>query len=88
MNAVEKLNSKQGDLKERTAMTVRPPDWGSAVEKVSIALKQQAVAARAAAWARTVEKLRSRQMALKERAVPLRTVDRESSAKGRWVEPH
>jgi hypothetical protein len=85
VNAVEKLNSKQADLKQRT---VRTPDWGSAVEKVSIALKQQAVAARAAAWARTVEKLRSRQMALKERAVPLRTVDRESSAKGRWVEPH
>ena len=63
VNAVEKLNSKQADLKQRTAMTVRTPDWGSAVEKVSIALKQQAVAARAAAWARTVEKLRSRQMA-------------------------
>ena len=48
VNAVEKLNSKQADLKQRTAMTVRTPDWGSAVEKVSIALKQQAVAARAA----------------------------------------
>jgi hypothetical protein len=72
VNAVEKLNSKQADLKQRTAMTVRTPDWGSAVEKVSIALKQQAVAARAAAWARTVERLRSRQMALKERAA---TVD-------------
>ena len=77
VNAVEKLNSKQADLKQRTAMTVRTPDWGSAVEKVSIALKQQAVSARAAAWARTVERLRSRQMALKERAVPVRTVDRE-----------
>lgn len=77
VNAVEKLNSKQADLKQRTAMTVRTPDWGSAVEKVSIALKQQAVAARAAAWARTVERLRGRQMALKERAVPVRTVDRE-----------
>jgi hypothetical protein len=72
VNAVEKLNSKQADLKQRTAMTVRTPDWGSAVEKVSIALKQQAVAARAATWARTVERLRSRQMALKERAA---TVD-------------
>jgi hypothetical protein len=51
VNAVEKLNSKQADLKQRTAMTVRTPDWGSAVEKVSIALKQQAVAARAATWA-------------------------------------
>ena len=57
VNAVEKLNSKQADLKQRTAMTVRTPDRGSAVEKVSIALKQQAVAARAAAWARTVERL-------------------------------
>jgi hypothetical protein len=47
VNAVEKLNSKQADLKQRTAMTVRTPDWGSAVEKVSIALKQQAVSARA-----------------------------------------
>ena len=37
VNAVEKLNSKQADLKQRTAMTVRTPDWGSAVEKLSIA---------------------------------------------------
>ena len=59
VNAVEKLNSKQADLKQRTAMTVRTPDLGSAVEKVSIRLKQQAVAARAEALARTVEKLRS-----------------------------
>ena len=72
VNAVEKLNSKQADLKQRMAMTVRTPDWGSAVEKVSIALKEQASEARAAAWARTMEKLRSRQMALKERAA---TVD-------------
>jgi len=72
VNAVEKLNSKQADLKQRTAMTVRTPDWGSAVEKVSIALKQQAVAARAAAWARTVEKLRSRHTGL-----PVRMADSE-----------
>ena len=58
-------------------MTVRTPDWGSAVEKVSIALKQQAVAARAAALARALEKLRSQQMALDERAAPLTTADRE-----------
>ena len=77
VNAVEKLNSKQADLKQRTAMTVRTPDWGSAVEKVSIALKQQAVAARAAALARALEKLRSQQMALDERAAPLTTADRE-----------
>jgi hypothetical protein len=72
--SVEKVNSKQADLKQRAAATT---DWGSVVEKLSIALKQQAVAARAMAGARTVEKLRSRQMALKERAVPMRTVDRE-----------
>ena len=72
VNAVEKLNSKQADLKQRTAMTVRTPDWGSAVEKVSIALKQQAVAAKAEALARTVEKLRSRHTAL-----PVRMADSE-----------
>ena len=36
------------------------------VRKASIALKEQAVAARVSAWARTIEKLRKRQMALKE----------------------
>jgi hypothetical protein len=77
VNAVEKLNSKQADLKQRTAMTVRTSDWGSAVEKVSIALKEQASAARASAWAKTVEKLRSRQMALKTQAAPIRTTGRE-----------
>ena len=40
-------------------------DWGLAVERSGIALEQQAVAARASAWARTIEKLRERQMALK-----------------------
>ena len=72
VNAVEKLNSKQADLKQRTAMTVRTPDLGSAVEKVSIRLKQQAVAARAEALARTVEKLRSRHTGL-----PVRMADSE-----------
>jgi hypothetical protein len=72
VNAVEKLNSKQADLKQRTAMTVRTPDWGSAVEKLSIRLKQQAVAARAEALARTVEKLRSRHTGL-----PVRITDSE-----------
>jgi hypothetical protein len=52
-------------------------DWGLAVERSSIALKQQAVAARASAWARTIEKLRERQMALKERAPPARTTDNQ-----------
>jgi hypothetical protein len=67
VNAVETLDSKQTDLKQRAAVTVRTPDWGSAVEKPNTALKEQAVGARAAAWAKTVEKLRMRQMALKER---------------------
>ena len=40
------------------------------VGKVSIALKEQASEARAAAWAKTMEKLRSRQMALKAQAAP------------------
>jgi hypothetical protein len=65
VNAVETLDSKQTDLKQRAAVTVRTP--GSAVEKPNTALKEQAVGARAAAWAKTVEKLRMRQMALKER---------------------
>jgi hypothetical protein len=41
------------------------------VGKVSIALKEKRSEARATAWARTMEKLRSRQMALKERATPV-----------------
>ena len=42
-----------------------------------MALKERAVAARASAWAKTVEKLRSRQMALKAQAAPIRTTGRE-----------
>ena len=59
---VEQVNSEQSALKQQPAV-----DWGLAVERSSIALEQQAVAARASAWARTIEKLRERQMALKER---------------------
>ena len=55
----------------------KPVDWRRVVDKVSTALKEQAVAARATAWAKTLEKLRSRQMALKERADPVRNVDWE-----------
>jgi hypothetical protein len=44
----------------------KPVDWGAGVGKVSIALKEQASETRAAAWAKTMEKLRSRQMALRE----------------------
>ena len=52
--SIEKVNNKQAELKQREATTI---EWGSVVEKLS--LKQQAVAARAEALARTVEKLRS-----------------------------
>jgi hypothetical protein len=55
---IEKVNSKQADLKQRAAAST---DWGSVVEKLSSALKQQAGAARAEALARAVEKIRSRQ---------------------------
>jgi len=68
------VNSEQADLKRRAAATI---DWGSVVEKLSTTLKQQAGAARAAALARALEKLRSQQMALDERAAPLTTADRE-----------
>ena len=57
---IEEVNGGQSALKQQPAT-----DWGLAVESSSIALKQQAVAARASAWARTIEKLRERQMALK-----------------------
>jgi hypothetical protein len=64
-NVVEEDNSEQSALKQQPA-----EDWGLAVERSSIALKQQA-AARASAWARTIEKVRDRQMALKERGAPV-----------------
>jgi len=71
-NAVEKLHSTQAAVEEAEAA-----DWTPTVERLTKALKERAVAARASAWAKTVEKLRSRQMALKERAAtgtsPLRT---------------
>ena len=67
--SIEKVNSKQAELKQRAAATT---DWGSVVEKLSSALKQQAEAARAEAAARTLEKLRSRQTRL-----PVRMADSE-----------
>jgi hypothetical protein len=71
-NAAEKLHSAQAALDEEEV-----PDWKPTVERLTKALKEQAVASRASAWAKTVDKLRSRQMALKERAAngpsPLRT---------------
>jgi hypothetical protein len=63
------VNSKQADLKQRAAATT---DWGSVVEKLSTALKQQAGAARAEALARAVEKVLGRQTGL-----PVRMADSE-----------
>jgi hypothetical protein len=62
-NAVEKLHSTQAALEDQDVTDCLPT-----VEKLSMALKERAVAARASAWAKTVEKLRNTQMALKERA--------------------
>ena len=59
-NMIEEVNIGQSAFKQQPAV-----DWGLAVERSGIALEQQAVAARASAWARTIEKLRERQMALK-----------------------
>jgi hypothetical protein len=59
--SIEKVNNKQAELKLRAAATT---DWGSVVEKLSAALKQQAGAARAEALARAIEKRRGRQTGL------------------------
>ena len=67
--SIEKVNNKQAELKQRAAATT---EWGSVVEKLSIRLKQQAVAARAEALARTLEKLRCRHTGL-----PVRMADSE-----------
>jgi hypothetical protein len=67
--AIEKVSSKQADLKQRAAATA---DWGSVVEKLSAALKQQAGAARVEALARAIENVRSRQTRL-----PVRMADSE-----------
>jgi hypothetical protein len=68
VNAIEKVN--KGALNQRTRV-----DWGRTVETFSRALKEQASAARASSWARTMEKLRSRQMALMERAATVDACD-------------
>src|SRR3954469_764132 len=68
--SIEKVNSKQSELKQRAAATT---DWGSVVEKLSTALKQQAGAARAEALARAVENVLSRQTGL-----PVRMADSEA----------
>jgi hypothetical protein len=51
-----------------------PVDWSAVVGKASIDLKEKRSEARAAAWTRTMEKLRSKQRALKERAATVRPV--------------
>jgi hypothetical protein len=59
--SIEKVSNKQAELKLRAAATT---DWGSVVEKLSAALKQQAGAARAEALAKAIEKRRGRQAGL------------------------
>ena len=59
--SIEKVNNKQSELKLQAAATT---DWGSVVENLSAALKQQAGAARAEALASAIEKRRSRQTGL------------------------
>jgi hypothetical protein len=61
---------EEGDSERSALKQTAGGGQGSAVEGSSIGLKQQAVAARSSAWARTIEKLRERQMALKERGAP------------------
>ena len=65
-SAIEKVNRKQAELKQRAAATI---NWGSVVEKLSIALKQHRGSE---ALARTVETLRGRQPGL-----PVRMADSE-----------
>jgi len=71
--AVERPHNAQAVLEEEDV-----PDWTPTVERLTKALKERAVAARASAWAKTVEKVRSRQRALEERpstgGSPSRTV--------------
>ena len=73
-NGPDKLHTAQAALDEEDV-----PDWRPTVERLTKALKERPVASRASAWAKTVEKLRSSQMALKERAAtgtsPLRTAN-------------
>jgi hypothetical protein len=68
---------RQGKTQSRQLAVTpqKPVDWGAVVGKVSIALKEKRSEARAAAWARTMEKLRSRQMALNERAATVDAYD-------------
>jgi hypothetical protein len=69
-NAHRSIGVLAGEKSNSTIKVAPKPqdavDWGPVVRKASIALKEQAVAARASAWARTIEKLRKSQMALKE----------------------
>jgi hypothetical protein len=62
--AIEKVHKKQTELKLRATATT---DWGSVVEKLSAALKQQAGAATAEGLARAIEKRRARQTRHAER---------------------
>jgi hypothetical protein len=75
-NAVEKLSSRQAALDEQKA-----PNWEPAVKKLSMVLKDRAVAARALAWARRSRSSAARQMALEERAATARTTATVSECK-------
>jgi hypothetical protein len=66
----ETFNSRRAALKHQTTV-----EWDRTVENLTRALKEQAAAARASAWSKTIEKLRHRQMALKEQTVTARTAD-------------
>ncbi len=69
-NGGDTFNSRSAALKQQTTI-----EWGRTVENLTLALKEQAAAARASAWSKTMEKLRHRQIALKEQAASARTVD-------------
>ena len=56
------FNSRSAALKQQTTI-----EWGRTVENLTLALKEQAAAARASAWSKTMEKLRHRQIALRSK---------------------
>jgi hypothetical protein len=68
--ATSSASKHQGEKLISRQVAVPPPkpvDWGLVVGKLSNALREQAAAARGSAWAKAVEKLRSKRIALAER---------------------
>jgi hypothetical protein len=68
--ATSSASKHQGEKLISRQVAVPPPkpvDWGLVVGKLSSALREQAAATRGSAWAKAVEKLRSKQIALTER---------------------